>query len=205
MARRWWINEWSGQSISMKPRVLRCAIENLSEWHPHLYVEPHVVAFVAVTGQYSVSPASLLVKCEGHESRWLGKARQVNLEVSWTEETVDKAERLRTTMSTRSLVEFAAIAVALLLVHRVVPLGTLNVIENGGRADYRSSLVRRVLEVSGTENLAELGRRQREKVAQALANPFRWDAYVIVAAFCADGHCVSLSGHHWEEPDDAQA
>jgi hypothetical protein len=45
--------------------------------------------------------------------------------------------------------------------------------EHGGRADYRSSLVKRVLEISGTENLAELGRRHREKVAQALSNPYR--------------------------------
>src|SRR5262249_36612767 len=155
------------------------AIETLSAWHPYLYVEPYAVAFVAVTGQYSVSPACFLVECEGVKSRWLGKARKLTLEVSWTEETIDKAERLRTTMPAHSLVELAAISVALLLVHRVVPLGTLNVMESGGRADYRSSLVPRVLEVSGTESLAELGRR-REKVAQALANPFRWDAYVVV-------------------------
>jgi hypothetical protein len=36
----------------MKPRTLRCAIESLSAWHPHLYVEPYAVAFVAVTGRY---------------------------------------------------------------------------------------------------------------------------------------------------------
>jgi hypothetical protein len=188
----------------MKPRVLRCAIENLSVWHPYLYVEPYAVAFVAVTGQYSVSPASFLVECEGVKSRWLAKARALTLEVSWTEETIDKAERLRSTMPGRSLVELAAIAVALLLVHRVVPLGTPNVIESGGRADYRSTLVPRVLEVSGTESLVELRRRQREKVAQALANPLRWDAYVIVCAFCEEGHRVLFSGHRWEESANAQ-
>jgi hypothetical protein len=77
--------------------------------------------------------------------------------------------------------------------------------EQGGRADYRSTSVRRVLEVSGTESLAELPRRQREKVAQALANPYRWDAYVIVAAFCAEGHRIYFSGHRWEESPYAQA
>ena len=183
----------------MKPRILRSAIESLPAWHPYLYVEPYVVAFVAVTGQYSVSPAHFHVACQGIKSRWLGKARDFTLEISWTEETIDKAERLRSTMPVRSLVELAAIAVALLLVHRVVPLGMLNVIEQGGRADYRSSLVRRVLEVSGTETVAELGRRQREKVAQALANPFRWDAYVIVCAFSDEEHRISLSGHHWKD------
>lgn len=188
----------------MKPRVLACAIENLAAWHPHLYVEPYAIAFVAVTGQYSVPPASFLVECEAIQSRWLGKARQLTLEVSWTEETVDKAERLRTTMPARSLVELAAVAVGLVLVHRVVPLGVLNVMEHGGRADYRSSVVERVLEVSGTETLGELGRRHREKVAQALANPYRWDACVVVSAFCAEGHRVRLSGHRWEESTRAE-
>ena len=57
--------------------------------------------------------------------------QQLTLDVSWTEETIDKAERLRTTMPARTLVEYAAVAVALMLVHRVVPLGTLNVIQHG--------------------------------------------------------------------------
>jgi hypothetical protein len=183
----------------MKPPVLRCAFEDLSAWHPHLYVEPYGVAFVAVTGQYSVSPASFVVDCEGVKSRWLGRAHGFALEVSWREETVDKAERLRATMPARSLVELAAISVALLLGHDVVPLGTLNVIEHGGRADYRSTVVRRVLEVSGTESLTELPRRRREKVVQALTNPFGWDAYVIVCAFSAERHAVSFSGHRWKE------
>jgi hypothetical protein len=189
----------------MKPRLLRCAIEDLAAWHAQLYAEPYLVAFAAVTGQYSVPPARFLVQCEGVKSRWLGKARQLALEVSWTEETVDKAERLRATMPARSVVELAAVAVALLLVHEVVPLGTLNVMEVGGRADYRSSLVERVLEISGTESLSELGRRHREKVAQALANPFRWDAYVVVCAFCPTGHRVVLSGHRWQESPHAEA
>jgi hypothetical protein len=189
----------------MKPRVLRCAIEDLAAWHPHLFVEPYAVAFAAVTGQYSVPPARFLVECEGVESRWLRGKRRCILETSWTEETVDKAERLRATMPARSLVELAAVAVALALVHRVIPLGPLNVMELGGRADYRSARVARVLEVSGTESIAELGRRHREKVAQALANPVRWGAYVIVSAFCTGGHRVRCSGHRWEESPYAEA
>ncbi len=158
-----------------------------------------------MTGQYSIPPASFLLECEEVKSHWLGKARQVTLEVSWAEEIIDKAERLRTTMPSRSLVEYAAIAIALVLVHRVAPLGTLNVIQQGGRADYRSTLVKRVLEISGTEILAELDRRHREKVAQALANPLGWDAYVAVCAFCDEGHRVRFSGHRWKDPSHAEA
>jgi hypothetical protein len=127
------------------------------------------------------------------------------LQVSWSEETVDRAERLRSTMQARPLVELASVAVALLLTHRVIPLGTLNVMEHGGRADYRSSVVKRVLEISGTERLPELGRRHRVKVEQALANPFRWDAYVVVCASCEEGHRVRFSGHRCKESLHAQA
>jgi hypothetical protein len=108
-------------------------------------------------------------------------------------------------MPARSLVELAAVAVALILAHRIVPLGILNVMEQGGRADYRSTLVQRVLEISGTESLAELGRRHRQKVAQALANPYRWDAYVAVCAFCGEGHRVRFSGHRWEDSPHGKA
>ncbi len=104
----------------MKPRVLRYAVEDLAAWHPHLFVEPYAVAFTAVTGQYSVPPASFLVECEGLKSRWLRGERQCRLQASWTEATVDKAERLRATMPARSLVELAAVTVALALVHRVI-------------------------------------------------------------------------------------
>jgi hypothetical protein len=56
-----------------------------------------------------------------------------------------------------------------------------------------------VLEISGTENPAELGRRHREKVAQALANPFGWEAYVVVCAISAQGYRIRFSRHPFEE------
>src|SRR5262245_21559912 len=188
----------------MKSRVFRWAIESLAVWHPHLYVEPYVVAFVAVTGQYSVPPERFQVDCQGLKSRWLGRSRQLVLEVSWTEETIDRAGRLRATMPARSLVELAAVAVALVLVHRVVPLGTLNVMEYGGRADYRSTTEERVLEVSGTDSLADLvggtGRRSRRRwPTRSAGTP------TCVCAFGAEGHQVRLSGHRWEESPNAEA
>jgi hypothetical protein len=59
--------------------------------------------------------------------------------------------------------------------------------------------VPRVLEVSGTATLSEPGRRHREKVAQALANPFGWGTYVVVCAFSDKGHRIRFSGHRAEE------
>ena len=34
----------------MPARRLRCAIEQIVDWHANLFLEPHIVAFVAVAG-----------------------------------------------------------------------------------------------------------------------------------------------------------
>src|SRR5262245_23640713 len=120
----------------MATRHLRCAIEQIADWHPHLFVEPHIVAFVAVANQYSLSPARFDVECGNVTSRWLGKATAFRLVVSWHKDTAENAARLRATMQTGPLVELAAVALALILVKRVVPLGRLDVTGYGARADY---------------------------------------------------------------------
>ena len=56
-----------------------------------------------------------------------------------------------------------------------------------------------VLEISGTETASELARRHREKVTQALENPFGLDAYVVVCAFSSIAHLIQFSYHSWEE------
>jgi hypothetical protein len=175
-------------------RRLRCAIEQVADWHADLFVEPHIVAFVAVASQYSESPALFDVGCDAIPSRWL--------EVSWHRDTVQKAVRLRATMQSGPLVELAAIAVALILSRRVVNLGPLDVTELGDRVDYRARKQKAVLEVSGTEALAELNRRHSEKVDQARANPFKWDAYVAICAFADRGHRVRFSKHPTKEGHD---
>jgi hypothetical protein len=52
-----------------------------------------------------------------------------------------------------------------------------------------------VLEISGMEDISELGRRHREKVEQALDNTYSWGACVIVCAFSAKGHRIRVSRH----------
>lgn len=179
----------------MSDRVLRCAIEDLVKWHPRLLVDSHVAAFVAVTGQYSIPPAPFQVRCLDVQSTWLLHASEFTLEVSWTEETVDRAERLRATLQPNLVVELAAVAVALILAAEVLSLGYLIVTDYGDRVDYRAPQSRSLLEVSGTENLSELGRRHRAKVKQAMENPLGWDAYVVVCAFADEGHQVRVSRH----------
>lgn len=183
----------------MAVRILRCAVEQLADWHSNLFVEPHVVAFVAVAGRYSLSPALFEVDCQNITSRWLGKASACRLEVSWHGDTAEKAKRMRATMQPSPLVELASVAIALMLVDRVSPLGILDVTAYGARADYRARRRKMVPEVSGTEVSGELARREREKIAQARDNPFGWDAGVVVCAFSSTGHQVRFSKHSIKE------
>jgi hypothetical protein len=108
-------------------------------------------------------------------------------------------------MPAKEVVELASVAVALALARRVLGLRRLVVTNRGEGADYRAPMVCRVLGVSGTETLSELGRRHREKVAQALRNPFGWGAYVIVCGFGTPEHRIRFSGHIGEESADAES
>ncbi len=152
----------------------------------------------AVLSQYSISPAILEVECLNIVSEWLGSETQFKLEISWSAETARKAERLRLTMQSRPLVELAAIALATILTVRVIDLGQLDVTSYGERADYRLLDVPSVLEISGTQSPAEFSRRHREKIVQALQNPFGLDAYVVVCGFFKDKHRISFSYHRWQ-------
>ena len=180
-------------------RTFRCAIEKISDWHPRLFLEAHIVACVAVMRSHSTSPAVFEVTCENIFSDWLGEETQFMLEVAWSEETERQAERLRATIQTRPLVEMAASALAFILTPNIVNLGQLDVTSYGDRADYRSLDLPWVLEISGTETGSELARRHREKVAQALDNPFGLDAYVVVCAFSPVAHLIRFSYHRWTE------
>lgn len=72
----------------------KCSIEKVSDWHPRLFLEAHIVACVEMMRSYSASPAVFEVTCENIVSDWLGEDTQFNLEVSWTAETERKAVRL---------------------------------------------------------------------------------------------------------------
>jgi hypothetical protein len=188
----------------MAARTLRCTIEEVSDWYPRLFLEPYIVACATAMSRYSGSPASFAVDCEGIESRWLGNAERFRLQVSWTEATAEKAKRLQATMPSKEVVEFASVALAFALARRVLGLRHLVVTNRGEGADYRAPTASRVLEISGTETLSELDRRHREKVAQALRNPFSWGAYVIVCGFATTEHRIRFSAHGWEEATHAE-
>jgi len=143
-------------------QTVRQTIERLEGWYPSLFVEPRVVAAVAVLSEYSASPASFAVHGE-HVPELAELSGEVRLDLSWTRSMEAKAERLRATMQRSSLVELAATAVALVVARRFLDLGRLEVTGYGDRADFRSTRRRAVLEVSGTELADEFLRRHREE------------------------------------------
>ena len=192
-------NETLSAGCVIVMHTFRCAIEKISDWHPRLFLEAHIVACVAVMRSCSASPAVFEVTCENIVSDWLGEETQFALVVSWSEETERKAERLRATIQTKPIVEMAALALAFILTPNVVNLGQLDVTNYGDRADYRSLDLPCALEVSGTETASELARRHREKIAQALENPFGFNAYAVVCAFSPVVHLIQFSYHRWEE------
>ena len=182
-------------------RSLRQNMERLEGWYPHLFLEPHLVAAVTVLSDYSDSPASIHVHGE-NIAQGAGTEEEFRLNLSWQLPVQAKAERMRATMQRKPLVEMAATAVALMVAHRVLDLGEVDVTAYGDRADFRALRRRCVLEISGTEVASEFDRRHREKVAQAMTNPFGWDAYVIVCLFSAKGHRLRISRHPYREESD---
>jgi hypothetical protein len=189
----------------MMARTLRCRIEDLQDWHPWFFLEPQIVACAAVLARHGRPPAVFNVDCLNVESSWLGDAEQFRLQVSWSPETAEKARRLRATVQSKPLVELAATALALVITHHVLSLGQLDVTRYGDRTDYRSTRISCMLEVSGTETPSELGRRHRQKIAQASLNPRGWDAYVVVCAFSSLGHRIRFSFHRVQGPANEEA
>lgn len=184
----------------MPPPVLQCAIEALQDWYPQLFLEPHIVACVAVLSQYSASPAAVSVTCDNIASERLAGETTAQLELSWSSATREKADHLRATIQSKPLLEMASCALGFLLVYQLLHAGQLDVTQYGDRADYRLLESQCVLEISGTERSSMLERRHREKVRQALANPLRWDAIVVVCAFATERHQARFSRHRHEDP-----
>ncbi len=185
----------------MSRPILKCEIEQLSGWYPNLFLEPHVVACVAVLSQYGPPPAVVEVSCEDIDSPRWPNLSGLRLEPVWLEQTQTQATRLLATIQRKPLVEMAACAVALVLVYHILEEAALDVTQYGDRADYRFLDRPYVLEISGTESLGQFDRRHRDKVAQALANPLGRDALVAVCLFSESGHRARFSLQHWESWD----
>ncbi len=109
--------------------TLHCNIEDLVRWHPWFFLEQQIVACAAVLSSHGHGrpPAVLDVDSFNVKSRWLSGAEQFRLEVTWSRETAERAERLRATVQSKPLVEMEATALAMVIAHHLLPLGQLDV------------------------------------------------------------------------------
>ena len=179
------------------------AIEDIVAAHPNLYLEHCAVMAVALMNQQSAPPCEWTVECEGFSPPSLGGATRFLLQVSWTEQTALKAQRVWHTEQTKPIVERAAVALAALLFAKLVPEGQMRITREGDHADYWLPRLQYALEVSGTESAHELSRRHREKVTQVLSNPLRWNGYVVVCCFTVPKRRIRWSRHEWEAEGNA--
>ncbi len=181
------------------------AIEDIVTAHPNLYLEHCAVMAVALMSQQAVSPCEFIVECKGFQPPRLGRVPRFRLRVSWAEQTALKVQRVWQTEQPKSIVERAAVALAALLFAKLVPHGQMRVTRVGDRADYWLPHLHCALEVSGTERPGELARRHREKVAQMLHNPLRWNGYVVVCCFAARRRLIHWSYDQQEELNDTSS
>jgi hypothetical protein len=175
--------------------VFEWAIEEILPAHPHLYLEHCAAMVAAVMSRSSEVPYDLEVECEGFSPPSLSGDARFLLRVSWSEETAARAARVLQTEQRKPIVERAAVALAALLFAKLIPGGEMRVTRTGDRADYWLPRLGAALEVSGTEQLRELGRRRREKAGQVLSNPAGWPGYVVVCCFGATQRIVRWSYH----------
>jgi len=119
--------------------------------HPNLYVEHYMVMAVALMSQHTTSPCEFMLEWAGFCPLALGGETQCLLRVSWTEQTALKAQRIWHTEQPTSIVERAAVALAALLLAKLLPDGQMQVTKLGDRADYWLPRLQCALEVSGTE------------------------------------------------------
>lgn len=180
-------------------KTIEWAIEEILTAHPDLYLEHCAVMAVALMSRQLKSPCEFIVECEGFTPPVLGGETKFLLQVSWTEHTAHKASRVWQTEQSKSIIERAAVAITALLFAQLVPDGQMRVTKQGDRADYWLPRLQCALEISGTEHHRELQRRHREKIAQVLSNPLRWNGYVVICCFSESQKVIRWSYHNQEE------
>jgi len=179
-------------------KTFEWAIEDIITAHPDLYLEHCAVMAVVLMSQQSASPCEFVVEIDGVASPRPAVENKFLLRVSWNAHTLLNARRMMSTEQRKPIAERAAVALAALLFARLIPDGQMRVTQAGDRADYWLPHLQCALEVSGTENFREFARRHKEKIAQVLSNPLRWNGYVIICCFDKTQRLIRWSYHQQE-------
>jgi hypothetical protein len=180
-------------------RVFEWPIETIIARHPDLYLEHCAVMAVAQMSRGSASRGEFLVQCEGFSPHILHGESSFLLRVSWDPQSISGAKRVLFTEQRIPIVERAAVGIAALLFAHFVPGGSMRVTRRGERAEYWLPELKCALEISGTASLRQFRYRYRQKVAQMLANPRRWNGYVVACGFGTTQNHIRWSYHEQKE------
>jgi len=163
-------------------RTFEWAIEDIVAAYPDLNLD-HIAAMAVALMKGDGPPCSFVVHVDGLDLRELAGETRFVLNVTWSPQIQDAAERMERTEQRTPLVERAAIGLAVLLLSHFVFDSELEVFKQKDRADFRLPKRNQAVEISGTERAQELPRRVREKRRQVLQNAFGLDGHVIVCCF----------------------
>ncbi len=177
-------------------RTFEWPIEDIVNAHPDLYLEHCAAMAVALMSEQSSAPCYFRVECEGFSPPDLNGDDRFTLGVHWDDPYAQRAARILLTEQPKPIVERATVAISALLFAHLVSKGEMRVTNRGDRADFWLPRLQCALEISGTLRRRSLPRRHRQKVAQVLDNPRRWNGYVIVCCFAATQKIIRWSYHN---------
>jgi len=178
---------------------LRYFVERLREMNSAgIWATFFINPAIALMDSYRHKPFPCTVMCENIVSDVLRDTNgEITVEFDWHAETFPECQRIFRTLQREAIVEYAAIAVAFLIVNNLAQRNITEVTLRGGKADYFLDGRKYLLEISGTENAEQLASRHAEKARQLRANPFKKNGYVFVCCFSNQKarfsfqHCMS--------------
>jgi hypothetical protein len=176
----------------------RYFIESLREYNQAvIWASFFINPAIAMMDSYRLKPFPCAVAYENVFSAMLEQTEgEMGVEFDWLAETFPDCQRLFQTLQRESIVEYAAVATAFLIMTNLAQKNISEVTLRGGKADYYVDGRKYLLEISGTESAEHLASRHSEKVRQLLANPFGKDGYVFVC--CFSNQKAKLSFHQFE-------
>jgi len=168
----------------MQKGRIRFSIESLEMINPEaLWAAFFINPAIALMEWYQKNPFPIDVQCEQIISALVDRRGEVAIEINWQAETFPNSQRLFQTVQREVIVEYAAVAVAFLLVTGITNRTVTEVTLRGDKTDYFLNDREFMLEVSGTENARQVASRHKQKTAQLLANPYGKSGYVVVCCF----------------------
>ena len=173
-------------------------IESLREYNPAVvWASFFINPAIALMDAYRLKPFPCAVAYENIASAMLEQTEgEIRVDFDWLAETFPDCQRLFQTLQRESIVEYAAVAMAFLIMTNLAGQNISEVTLRGSKADYFVEGRQYLWEISGTESAEHLASRHGEKVRQLGANPFRKDGYVFVC--CFSNQRARLSFHQFE-------